>query len=84
MKKLLFVAGAIAMLSSCTVFRDYQLTGKPLGTKTGVAKTKVFGKQDYSIDTASKNGDISVIGAVEIKTKMYLIFPITTTTVYGE
>lgn len=84
MKKLLFALGAVAMLGSCTVYRNYQLTGEPIGSKTGVAKSKIIGDQDYSVVTAAKNGDIKTIGAVEVKTKVYLIFPITTTTVFGE
>jgi hypothetical protein len=84
MKKTFLMMGLIATISSCTIYRDYQITGEPIGTKTGVAKSKIFGSTDFTIKTAAENGDISKIGAVEISTKMYFIFPITKTKVYGE
>jgi len=83
MKKLALLLGVGLVLGSCTVYHDIQLTGQPMGTKEGVAKSKVFGG-DYSIKTAAENGDITTIGAVETKTKVYLIFPISTTRVYGK
>lgn len=84
MKKLLLVAGiAGSMLTSCMISQTYQLTGAPIGTKTGVAKTSIIGDSDHSISTAAKNGGIKVIGAVEITTKQMVIFPVTKTKVYG-
>lgn len=84
MKKLLFVVGVLALTASCTVSRTIQLTGEPIGTKTGKASTSIAGNMDFSIKTAAENGDITVIGAVEQETKSYVIFFKTTTKVYGE
>lgn len=84
MRKTLLIAGLIGLMSSCTTFRDYQITGQPIGTKTGVAKSKIFGSSDFSVKKAAENGDITKIGAVEVTTKLYFIFPITKTKVYGE
>ena len=76
---LLFAGG----ISSCTVAVNHQVTGNPIGTKVGVAKSKVFGNSDYSIQAAAKNGKITKIGSVDITTKIF-IFPIVKTTVTGE
>jgi hypothetical protein len=70
-------------LGSCMVSRSYSLTGQPIGTKTGVAKSKIIGNSDTSLKKAADNGKITVIGAVEITTKFF-IFPFTKTKVYGE
>ena len=39
----------------------------PVGNKTGVAKTKLFGNQDISYASASKKGNISQVSNAEIK-----------------
>ncbi len=83
MKKVLFGLGVLGVLASCTVSQTIQLTGEPIGTKTGVAKSKIIGNSDTSIKAATDNGGIKVIGAVEVTTKVYLIFPVIKTTVYG-
>lgn len=82
MKKTLYAAGLMAIMASCTVSQSYQITGQPIGDKTGVAKSKLFGNSDTSIKKAAENGKITVIGAVEITTKIIFI-PITKTKVYG-
>jgi len=74
----LFVAG---LLSSCTISRSIQLTGKPIGTKTGEAKLIITG--DNSLSTAAKNGNVSEIGVSEVVTKTFII-PFFITKVYGE
>lgn len=74
---------ASLMLASCTVSQQYQLTGAPIGSKAGKARTKIIGDSDNSVKAAAENGKITTIGAVEITTKMF-IFPITITKVYGE
>ena len=72
-------------LSSCMVYESYSVTGNPIGTKKGVAKTKLFSKDlDVSMRTAAKNGKIQKIGSVDIKTKAYVFFIVTKTTVTGE
>ncbi len=84
MKKTLLICGvSCAMLSSCMVSQSYQITGAPIGTKTGKAKSKFIGNSDTSVLAAAKNGKITKIGAVEITNKVFII-PITTTKVYGE
>ena len=83
MKKLLFMVGVAFAFTSCTISQSYQLTGQPIGSKTGLAKSKIIGDSDTSISTAAKNGKITTIGAVEITTKIFII-PITKTKVYGE
>jgi hypothetical protein len=82
MKKLCIISALALGLGSCTISRTYQLTGEPMGTKVGVAKSKLIGDSDTSIKTAAKKGNITVIGAVEMTTKIF-IFPITKTIVYG-
>lgn len=87
MKKIKTLAAFALMvfgLSSCTVYHQMTVTGNPMGSKKGVAKTKLFKSVDVSMKTAAKNGKIQKIGAVETKTKLYFIFPITKTTVFGE
>jgi hypothetical protein len=48
-----------------------------------MAKSKIIGDSDTSVKAAADNGKITVIGAVEVTTKVF-IFPITKTKVYGE
>ena len=83
LKKLVFAGIAGAILSSCTVAATHTATGNPVGTKVGVAKSKIFGDSDHSIQAAAKNGGITKIGSVDIVTKVF-IFPITKTVVTGE
>jgi len=83
MKKLFFMAGVAIIASSCMVSQSYQLTGQPIGSKVGMAKSKIIGDSDTSVKAAADNGKITVIGAVEVTTKVF-IFPITKTKVYGE
>ena len=83
MKKLLFMAGVAIIASSCTISQTDQLTGQPIGSKVGVAKSSIIGNSDASVKAAADNGKIAVIGAVEITTKIF-IFPVTKTKVYGE
>jgi hypothetical protein len=87
MKKnpLLFVlALGLLGLSSC-VTTTYMVTDNPVGNKTGVAKLSLFGKdKDISLETAAKNGKITKISTVEVKTTYVLIFPFVKTVVTGE
>lgn len=73
--------GAASLLASCTVSRSIQLTGQPIGTKTGEASASLVG--DSSIRTASKNGKVETIGVSEVVTKVFII-PFFKTKVYGE
>ncbi len=82
--KFLMLAGSIMyIMSSCTLGQQYQVTGAPIGSKEGVAKTKIIGNQDISIKAAAENGGITTIGAVQHTQKMILVFPVSKTTVYG-
>lgn len=84
MKKTLLIALTGVLLSSC-VTTSYMITDNPVGTKTGVAKVRPFNKnQDFSIEAACKNGSISKVGTVEVRTTMYFLFMVTKTTVTGE
>lgn len=78
------LAGCVFGLSSC-VTTSYMVTNNPVGTKTGVAKLALFGKdKDISLEKAAKNGKITKIGTVEQRTTFYLIIPVVKTTVTGE
>jgi NADH:ubiquinone oxidoreductase subunit F (NADH-binding) len=71
------------MLPSC-VQQTYMITDNAVGTKTGVAKLRMFGKdKDISIETAAKNGKITKIGTVEMRVT-YFIIPFVKTVVTGE
>tara|TARA_R110002049_G_scaffold216691_2_gene388151 strand:- start:196 stop:450 length:255 start_codon:yes stop_codon:yes gene_type:complete len=84
MKKLTLMAAVIFSLSSCVVYESHTVTGNPIGTKVGVAKSSVFGKdQDYTMATAAKKGKIDKIGSVETKVTVF-IFPFYKTVVTGE
>jgi hypothetical protein len=66
-------------LSSCTVMNDIQITGAPIGTKSGKAKGAKVTAQN-----AALNGKITKIGAVQTTWKLFVIIPVTTVKVYGE
>lgn len=84
-KTLVAVALMAFGLSSCVVSESYSVTGNPIGTKKGVAKSHSFSKNfDVSMKTAAKNGKIQKIGSVDTKTKAYLILIVSKTTVTGE
>lgn len=83
-KQLLLAGLLVAGMSSCVVYESHQVTGNGIGTKKGVTKSKIFGSTDIGVLRAAKNGKINKIATVDISTKMYLIFPITTVTVHGE
>lgn len=87
MKKIKLLAlsiGLAAIFSSCTIMHDVQITDNPVGTKVGIAKTTYFGNGDSAVKSAAKNGSITKIATVEVKTKTFLGFMQTTTTVTGE
>jgi hypothetical protein len=84
MKKIITLFLGLAFLSSCTLSHTISCTNNPVGNKTGVAKTKLFGNQDISYATACKNGNISKVGTTEIKMTNYILFLQTKITVTGE
>lgn len=83
LKNLIIGACMCVAFASCTAYESHLVTGNPVGKKTGVAKSKIFGSSDISIMRAAKNGKIDKIATVDIVTKVF-IFPITTVTVTGE
>ncbi len=84
MKKIITFISCVALFSSCTISHTITCTNNPVGSKTGIAKTKIIGNQDISYATACKNGNISKVGTTEIKTTNYLLFFQTKITVTGE
>jgi hypothetical protein len=78
------LAMGLLMLPSC-VTTQYMVTDNPVGKKTGEARLGLFAKdKDISIEKAAKNGKITTIGTVEVKTTYYIIFPVVKTIVTGE
>ena len=71
MKKIIYVSLLALTAGSCTISRDYNLTGQPIGSKIGVAKSKIIGNSDTSLKKAAENCNITVIGAVERTTKIF-------------
>ena len=84
MKKL-FTIGLVSLSLTSCVSTTYMLTDNEIGTKTGVAKVRPFKKDaDFSIEAACRNGGITKIGTVEVKSKFFILFGTITTTVTGE
>jgi hypothetical protein len=82
--KLFIAALCVAGLMSSCVTSSYLVTDNPVGTKVGVAKLGLIGKdKDMSLEKACANGKIKNIGTVEIRTTV-IIFPFTKTIVTGE
>ena len=67
MKKIITLFLGLAFLSSCTMSHTISCTNNPVGNKTEVSKTKLFGNQDISYASACKKGNISKVGTTEIK-----------------
>ena len=82
---LLAVAG---MMSSCALTMPVNATSNPVGTKVGTASaTGYFGMffdGDASIRTAAKNGGITKISTVDIKTSTMFFIITYETIVTGE
>jgi hypothetical protein len=75
MKKLFYSLFTIAMLSltSCSVTMPIAATSNPMGSKTGKATGTCFLYQlcfgaDASVQSAAKNGGITKISTVDLKT----------------
>jgi len=84
-RKILFIIPLFSLMgfTSCVVSQTYQITGNPIGTKTGVAKSNAVGTGDFGIQAAAKAGKITKIGAVEVTQKAGFTIK-TITKVYGE
>jgi hypothetical protein len=80
---------AVLFLASCSITAPLTATSNAMGKKVGTAKANVifglcFGG-DYSVQTAAKNGGITKISTVDVKTKNILgIFITKETTVTGD
>jgi hypothetical protein len=79
MKKTLLILPLIVLmmaLSSCSITLPVNATSNQVGTKVGTSKAKTwFGifhfKQDASIKSAAKNGGITKIATVDLKTQIF-------------
>lgn len=63
---------AVLFMTACSITSPLTATSNPVGKKIGTAKAKiifgmVFGG-DYSVMTAAKNGGITKIATVDVKT----------------
>jgi hypothetical protein len=94
-KKGIFVSvvlGALAILSGCSsVTSPLAATANPVGSKVGEAKVSLlFGTiplkkdQDGGIYAAARNGGITLISTVDVKTRSWIIGVTRTTIVTGE
>jgi hypothetical protein len=93
MKKLLLsvvVAASLTTLPSCSITLPVAATSNPIGSKVGQQSADIFlgvlcFDGDASIKTAAKNGGISKVSTVDIKTFNVLgIYQKVTTIVTGE
>ena len=85
--KTIFLLLAItAMVSSCALTMPINATSNPVGNKVGSAKATgflgiLFFNADASIQTAAKNGGITEISTVDVKTTNILNFILTYETI---
>lgn len=85
--KVMLVALTLAFtLSSCALTLPVAATSNPVGTKVGTSSATgylgvLFFNQDASIRTAAKNGGITRISTVDIKTSTILNLVITYETI---
>ena len=93
MKKIIFtvcIALIIAMFVGCTTISPITATSNELGTKVGTSTAAfIFGlipiSDEYSIQAAAKEGGITKISTVDLKSFNYLgIYSGYTTIVTGE
>ncbi|MCT4582153.1 MAG: TRL-like family protein [Flavobacteriales bacterium] len=99
MRRYLYLAAAIGMLTSCSITRPYTVTNNPIGTKKGVSKTTViFGgsggeqlaagmivtNKNFGVIEAAKKGKIEKIGCVDVKTTNFWLFQKVEVIVTGE
>ncbi len=78
-KNILSVAIATAVLSSCAMTVPFKVTNNEVGTKIGKSTTIViagviFLNKKFGIIDAAKQGKISKIGVVDLRTDNFLIF----------
>ena len=73
MKTIFLLFAITAMVSSCALTMPVNATSNPVGNKVGSAKATgylgiLFFNADASIQTAAKNGGITEISTVDVKT----------------
>ncbi len=84
--KSLLALSVLAMLSACSITLPVTATSNPVGSKVGRAKaTTLFGylafDADAGIQSAAKNGGITKISTVDIKTDNILNIIVTYETI---
>ena len=77
LKSILLAGAAATMLSGCALTLPVAATSNTVGSKVGTAKATgflqvLFFGQDASIQTAAKNGGITKISTVDIKSTSLL------------
>lgn len=83
-KGILIIGLLAGCLLSCTVSKQHIVTNNAIGTKVGVAKSKLFKKnQDWSIKKAAEKGRITTIGSVDTYHRVFF-FSFYKTVVTGE
>jgi hypothetical protein len=80
------VIAVVAFLSSCSLTLPVNATSNSVGSKVGTAQAKgylgiLFFDQDASIQRAAKNGGISKISTVDIKSTSILNIVVTYETI---
>jgi hypothetical protein len=85
-KQIFALLAVVAMMSSCSLTLPINATSNPVGSKVGTATaTGYFGvfffNADASIKTAAKNGGITKISTVDIKTTSILNLIVTYETI---
>ena len=70
-KPMVVICAAVLFMSACSSIAPLAISGNPIGKKVGTAKaTRVLGiwfKGDYSAVTAAKNGGITKISTVDVR-----------------
>jgi hypothetical protein len=72
----MIIGAAALILSSCNTVAPLAVSSNPIGKKIGTASAKIiFGMNfggDYGVQTASKNGGITNVSTVDVKTYNFL------------
>lgn len=99
MKKYILGLVAVVAMASCSITRPYTATNNPIGSKVGKSETSVIfgtsaGEQlaaglivtngDFGVIEAAKNGKISKIATVDVKTTNFYFFQKVEIIVTGE
>lgn len=84
--KIGMLAAVVALMSSCSLTLPVNATSNTVGSKVGRAKATgylgvLFFNQDASIRSAAKNGGITKISTVDIKSTSFLNLIVTYETI---